>query len=483
MNNMGKSFALILILIMLVSSLTLMGIPPSVKAQTGTNISSQVINQDTTWTKAGSPYIFRGPVGVASGVTLTIDAGVTVYIGNFQLNVNGTLNVQGTSTDKVVLNSLPTDDSPAQQINLRGENPECTIENAILNTTAIFSGVGASMKISNCFFNGTNLIGAAGIDAFGGSAVITNNYIAGGVAASYSSIISDNMILEGIFVTGSSNNVVISGNNVTNSGGIVMNLYGVGTISDNIISGGSVGVAIEPEVSDTIEGNLITNNQCGISISTSVNSLLPPVPDKSIIENNTIANNGEGIGPLSQETIIYNNFQNNEAYNLVNGASDVNATYNWWGTTNTQTINQSIYDNKNDYNLGVVTFVPFLNAPNPEAPAIITPIPSLAPTSSPSQSSSSPSPQPSHSQTPTSTSTPAGSGINSLFLLTITIALVVIAFLLAVIIALLLYVRKRNRLLESSIKGLTRANLAPYERLRVNRTNIRNRLMIGCPAP
>jgi hypothetical protein len=434
-----KSLSALLIIIIVCG---LAGTAHFTKAQTGTNVSSQIITQNTTWTQAGSPYTFTGPVGVASGATLTIDAGVTVYIGNFKLNVNGTLNVQGTSTDKVVLNSLPTDDSPAQQINLQAENPDCSIENAILNTTAIFSGADASMRISNCFFNGTNLIGAAGIDAFGGSAVITNNYISGGVTASHSSIISDNTILGGIFVTGSSNNVIISANNVTNSGGIVMNLYGVGTISDNIISGGSVGVAIEPEAADTIEGNLITNNQCGISISTSVNSLLPPVPDKSIIENNTIANNGEGMGPLSQETITYNNFQNNGAHNLVNGASDVNATYNWWGTTNTQTINQSIYDNKNDYNLGVVTFVPFLTSPNPEAPAITTPIPplslaTLAPTSAPSKSSSQ-SPSPSQSSpaftSSSATSEPQFNGLE----IAIFVTLIIIVALLSVIIALLL---------------------------------------------
>ncbi len=42
----------------------------------------------------------------------------------------------------------------------------------------------------------------------------------------------------------------------------------------------------------------------------------------------------------------------------------MNATYNWWGTTNVQSINQKIYDNTDDFNLGKVTFEPFLDAPN-----------------------------------------------------------------------------------------------------------------------
>jgi len=99
----------------------------------------------------------------------------------------------------------------------------------------------------------------------------------------------------------------------------------------------------------------------------------------------------------------------------------------------------------------------------------------LSPTPAPSSSSSTPA------ITPTSTSAGSAPSSSSLLLIT-TVALVVIAFLLAVIIALLLYVRKRNRLLESSLKGLTKANTRSTRAHRVNRTNIRNRLMIGCPA-
>ena len=81
---------------------------------------------------------------------------------------------------------------------------------------------------------------------------------------------------------------------------------------------------------------------------------------------------GGGVSPK----IVYNNFANNSNYNinLSNGASgvlnDVNATYNWWGTTNTADINQSIYDSYDDFNLGTVTFTPFLNETNTFAPEI-----------------------------------------------------------------------------------------------------------------
>ena len=427
MGPLEKSLGALLIIIV-VCGLALAGTVRFGKVEaSGTNVSSQIITQDTTWTKANSPYTLMGPVGVAAGVTLTIDAGVTVN-GSSWINVNGILEAQGSSTDKVIF-------TIGYIVVGNNANSACNIENAILSGTSIQSS-GGSVTANNCVFNG-----GGGVDASAGLAIITNNYISGGVTIADSSTVSDNSILGGILTTGYSDGVLISENNVTNPGGKVMDLYGTGKISDNIISGGSVGIAIEALSHWTIEGNLITNNQIAISISTSFNSLLPPVSDNSIIENNTIANNGRGIAGLSQETIIYNNFENNGAYNLDNGGSAaIDATYNWWGTTDASAINQTIFDNKNDYNLGVVTFVPFLTAPNPQAPAITTPIPPLtlttpAPTSSPSTSSSQ---SPSQSS-PSSTSSPATSQPEfNVLEIAIFAALIVIVALLSVIIALLL---------------------------------------------
>jgi hypothetical protein len=102
------------------------------------------------------------------------------------------------------------------------------------------------------------------------------------------------------------------------------------------------------------------------------------------MSDNTISNNVYGIlaGPL---LCAYNNIQNNAYYgfvldssNFVQQASlpasirvtyEVNATNNWWGTTDASAVNQTIYDFKNDAILGEVFFMPFLTAPNSAAPA------------------------------------------------------------------------------------------------------------------
>ena len=91
--------------------------------------------------------------------------------------------------------------------------------------------------------------------------------------------------------------------------------------------------------------------------------------------NNSIASNyiGIKISELSAEyspspVILNNNIYANE-YNLKSEVpDDLNATYNWWGTTDIPTINQTIYDFKYDFNSGTVNFVPFLTETNPEIP-------------------------------------------------------------------------------------------------------------------
>ena len=398
-------------------------------AQSGTTVPSMIISSNTTWTQADSPYTLMGPVDVTKGVTLTIDAGVTINLGSSplnDLNVDGTLNAQGSSTDNIIFTNNAPNNAPSI---IFDENSIGTIENAIFDDPSIQSLNGASMIINNCVFKDGSGITAEGVNS---PTTITNNYISGSVSAEDATI-SNNTILHGITLPADPYSTsIISGNNITNPGGTVVLLYWEGTISGNIISGGSTGIDLEN--GDTIQRNLIVNNGVGISID--------PAVSGGIIENNTIANNsGGGIMYANNiTTISYNNLENNGVYNLVSSRYAVNATYNWWGTADTQVINQTIDDNKNDYNLGTVTFVPFLTAPNLEAPAITTPIPPLTPTSTPSPTSATSAPSPVSVLTPTpiatSTQLPSSSTQNpkSIYeILIATLVILIIAF--AVVIA------------------------------------------------
>jgi hypothetical protein len=339
--------------------------------QAATNVSG-VISSDATWTKANSPYALTGSVAVNKEVTLTIEPGATVNLNNYYIQVNGTLLARGSSAEKIQFNGNGdraeiyfTQHSPSwnEQIGLGS-----IIENAVLTSIEI--------------------------DISYTSPKINSNSINGGIACHHSaSIISNNIIMSteyvAIFVSRSS--AMISSNTIQNIRIAIESLSDSSIISDNTIIGGETGivhdsisdryvlskntvdgcdVGIEAHYFSTIEQNTIINNGIGI-----VNR------GASIIQNNTIVNNTVGIYSYKPSTIVYNNIQNNSEYSirLDQGASgNLNATYNWWGTTDTASISQKIYDVDDDFNLGAVTFTPFLTNLNPEAP-LVTSVPTTTP--------------------------------------------------------------------------------------------------------
>ena len=67
---------------------------------------SGAINSNTTWTLANSPYVVTGNVLIANGVTLTIEAGVTVKVNSdLYIKVEGTLKAVGTSSAYITFES------------------------------------------------------------------------------------------------------------------------------------------------------------------------------------------------------------------------------------------------------------------------------------------------------------------------------------------------------------------------------------------
>jgi hypothetical protein len=199
----------------------------------------------------------------------------------------------------------------------------------------------------------------------------------------------------------------------TISGGFVrgINIVGPGIVRDNSITENLGGIAIGKNVYEygmtisqgdvTIRENTLANSEVGIGglvingyfgqvdyentpkprtvtiqnnlITDSANGIDMILPSASLnIKNNTITNSSTAItlNSIASATINFNNIQNytHGSINLTSTTADINATYNWWGTTNMIAINQSIRDFKNDFNLGIVSFVPFLNEENPVIP-------------------------------------------------------------------------------------------------------------------
>lgn len=353
---MRKSLLIAFFVAILISMFALPRTLSSCAAQSSTPVTG-IIYSDTVWTKTNSPYTLTGAVGVISGVTLAIEAGVTINLGNYYIQVNGTLNAKGSFTDPIYFNGggNPAISFVQPSSDLNEQDGNDTIENAVLASSEI-TVVNSSPKI----INNTLL---CRISLFNSSSLILNNYFLKNEKSDSSGLVAYD------------SNATISGNVFT---GLYQALY--------VGSSQSFSTPL-------MERNLITENHYGILMPTSV--AFSPT-----IRNNTIANNTVGIGIWNGgtilPTIIHNNIYGNREYNfrLTDIKNNITATQNWWGTADAQAIGQTIYDFRNDFNLGNITFVPFLTEPSPQAmpdPNMLARLPT--PTPMPEQSTT-PSPIP-----------------------------------------------------------------------------------------
>ncbi|MCW4010576.1 MAG: right-handed parallel beta-helix repeat-containing protein [Candidatus Bathyarchaeota archaeon] len=433
-------------------------------AQTGTNVSG-ILTADTIWTKANSPYSLTGPVAVNVGATLTIESGATANLNGFYIQVNGTLQAQGTSTEQIRLTDGSVVFTPLSSSWNEQNSSGSIIANAVLNNTSVSIndaspkisqntgyGVtvdGGSPVISNNIIHAVQLNGgsptitynnvtsttAGGFGIRGGAPVISHNVIHCRIIATRGSpVISKNLISDGIHADMASGSITISNNEIISNDFRIIYVQGIhaeisnnrlvgsglrygiqvlGSLSSasiygNIIVGCSEGIVADRAGTVPIVRNVISGNDVGIR--------LLDYTENATVKDNAITGNSVGIYcSLPSATIVNNNIEGNTKINFqLATANNMTVADNWWGTTDTQAINQSIRDFKNDFNLGFVSFVPFLTEPNPKAPPnqnttpeasptpssspIATPVPTQTPTASPS-----PSPSPSQTAPPSQT--------------------------------------------------------------------------------
>jgi hypothetical protein len=356
-----------------------------------------------------SPYSLTGPVTIGNGVTLTVEAGVTVNLNGYKIQVNGILYARGNSANSIVFTSNPAgNEGIAFTSGSTSWNEQtgtgCIIENSVLDSVSI-SINSASPKLSNNSITASsNAIDGSAIFIDSGSPTISKNTIKGDIENlnSASPIISNNSITGGIYGMGMlTSSPTITHNNIKEGSwrGFGIRCDGINVyVADNIVSNCPTGINAYDGTS-IIERNSVFNNEYGIKIG-GMGTISPT------IRNNTISNNEIGVyvydsGSIGSLIIINNNIQENSNYSLCLSdgvTNDIAASSNWWGTTSTTAIEQSIYDFYDDFNLGTVDFTPFLTASNPEAQ------PSPTPTATPSPS---PTPTPSSTPTPTPTHSPA----------------------------------------------------------------------------
>jgi hypothetical protein len=344
---------------------------------------------------------------INSGIKLTIEPGVILNFGSCQLQVNGILNAQGTASNKIILSSSGSSNQKIDFTSLSSSwndqtGSGCIISNAIIYSVPIIIN-GSSPRISSNYFAVSTY---SPIFVNGGGPVITSNivdlqynseiHVKNGNPTISSNLIKGGGQNYGIYTEASASASIVN-NNITNC---FSGIYAVGVCNiqqNNILNNANDGIRSNNSAS-SIQKNAIANNYCGIG-------------GEGNILSNTITSNTYGLwGPTAASTISNNNiFSNSQNIHLTENSTvlgalaDVNAVNNWWGTTETSVIDQTIWDFKNVTNLGTVTFVPFLNQANPLSPMIPTsiPIPTIPPTPAPATSTPVPSNSPNTFVSPT----------------------------------------------------------------------------------
>ena len=448
---MRKSLSRALLMAILVSGILVNAVHfGTVKAST--NVTG-IIGSDALWAMENSPYSLTGNMLVNNGVTLIIEAGVTVNLGNYYLLINGTVIARGTTVDKIQFIGGEIRFTPASTSWDEQTKSGSIIENAYISSTLKFDK--ASPKINNNLINGDLEVGLHGsygaffgrttgtsptisnnsisgtVYLWGGSPLIINNTIGSitntneegnegspkilnntikkGIQVGAASPIISNNIINGtrgyaIDYKGHGGSPIISNNLITSAvngtigyffGWIYAIVYEPGITLDgsknytayiynNSISDCSSGIKGSAGGSAVIENNLIFNTTIGIEIGINAvisrnsifnNSEGINIGSYATIQNNTISDNEIGIRLKysgSSTTLNNNNINGNRQNSIYSASSNnIDATYNWWGTTDTQAINQTIYDFKNDFYLGKVIFIPFLSEQNAEATPIL----------------------------------------------------------------------------------------------------------------
>ena len=107
------------------------------KASSGTNVSG-IINQDTIWTVAGSPYSLAGDIQIANGVKLAVEPGVTIEGNNFHIRDFGEFEAIGNPDSKIILNNVTVEPGGGDS----SQRYLIHIENADINNGSLYRPTG-----------------------------------------------------------------------------------------------------------------------------------------------------------------------------------------------------------------------------------------------------------------------------------------------------------------------------------------------------
>jgi len=365
---------------------------------------SGLISTDTVWT-GGYTYVVTGNTLVEQNVTLTIEHGTTVKFSNgCYLRVDGNLQARGLPDQMISFTSAEQDPQVGDWGGIwisektTGENllKHCIIEYASEGPGDPRSSVLINKgHIDNCIIRNNRGRGIV----YGNAITLTNSTIEHNVSFVFSPVIAGtaDSVIEGNIVQ---NNEVRDGGYTGTAGGI----QGGGIIRGNIIRHNAVSAMIAAGgiCSTTtgvglsraylIEYNLIENNSAysygyggyepiaagGILVSSGAEIRFNTIrSNQALVSSGDLTAGSIAISSDDSTQINYNNFQSNFAkYEIVVARfylwepTDVDASNNWWGTADEDSISGIIYDYYDDWTLGRIIYEPIAAAPISEAPRV-----------------------------------------------------------------------------------------------------------------
>jgi parallel beta-helix repeat protein len=366
--------------IFIILMITLLLIP----YENGTQAQQTIISTDTTWTLTESPYVITGNVLIEHGVSLIIESGVIVkFDGFYYIQIEGNLIAEGTENNIITFTSNKKSPAPRDWNTLKfmsnAQNGSsfkyCKFEYGNDAITLEDTDPYAAPNITHCIFNHNS---ESGIEYFIWSPNISTINPYNEISNNTFTNNGDYSIRTHFYVHSENANLLIKDNIIkyNDGSGITFNAYeGNLTVENNIIiNNDGVGIWCNGD-NVYIKNNLIANNKGhGISI---VGSAF----NNMTIEHNTVINNhdandedGGGINFEQHEgstniILRYNNIYDNSPFDVRNGREiDRDISYNWWGTIESDIIEEQIHDYNDDFRRGKFEYEPFLTELNSDAP-------------------------------------------------------------------------------------------------------------------
>ncbi len=263
------------------------------------------ITVNTTLTKEGSPFTIDCDMEVVNTATLTINPGVELFIlNNSQVDIKGTLKIEGTKDEPVIVKSI-SDDTTSNLITVQNGSGNSWVKFAeftdvfihfLTNTDVLIEdskfkfnkeiykysihGSGCNFTMKRCSVAGHGTLLPEGMILLGTPfSVVEDSYFDRIIdPVEYidvgSGYIRNNLITnstdDGIDLNGG-DAIVISGNKIFNSvdKGISIGNENFGgakniTVERNIIAGNSIGIGIKDSAEANIVNNTFYNNNYGI---------------------------------------------------------------------------------------------------------------------------------------------------------------------------------------------------------------------------